>query len=278
MSYLSFFNGSYDPIVVTLGGKINLLAILSFVLLVLAVYTANLAAILTQDASRSPIDSLEEAVKANYKFCAARSVATSVMDLYGVDPSSIVPDPVHLGGDGQPGFNCPDCGARERIFDFMKNSIPTKTPLKKKSDNPHIDDDNPEEPSFLYCNAALASYEDLQVLQRYGSHCNKTVVGDILAFRDFGIPIASEKAAEMMSFFYEMKYEGVLDRHIRTAEPESQCPDNEGEEGIALNVEQLMGIWYVPSAHLDRFMLPCLECSYQPYATPRFYIPAISGR
>jgi len=49
-----------------------------------------------------------------------------------------------------------------------------------------------------------------------------------------------------MSFFYEMKYEGVLDRHIRTAEPESQCPDNEGEEGIALNVEQLMGIWYVP--------------------------------
>ena len=47
---------------------------------------------------------------------------------------------------------------------------------------------------------------------------------------------------------YEVKYEGVLfDRHIRQVQPESQCLDNEGEEGIALNipVEKLMGIWTV---------------------------------
>ena len=229
MSYLSFFNGSYDPVVVTLGGKVNLLAILSFVLLVLAVYTANLAAILTQDASQSPIDSLEEAIKANYNFCASRKVADRIIDLFGVDPDRIVPDPVALGGDGKAGFNCPDCGARERIFDFMK----TKSATTARSSQD------------LYCNAALASHEDLQVMHRFGIHCNKTVVGDILAFRDFGIPISSDKSAAVMSWLYEMKYEGILDRHIRQAQPESQCPDNEGEEGIALNVEQLMGIWMV---------------------------------
>ena len=229
MSYLSFFNGSYDPVVVTLGGKVNLLAILSFVLLVLAVYTANLAAILTQDASQSPIDSLDEAIKANFNFCASRKVAERIIDLFGVDPDRIVSDPVALGGDGKAGFNCPDCGARERIFDFMKTKSATAASSSQA----------------LYCNAALASHEDLQVMHRYGMHCNKTVVGDILAFRDFGIPISSDKSAAVMSWLYEMKYEGVLDRHIRQAQPESQCPDNEGEEGIALNVEQLMGIWMV---------------------------------
>lgn len=225
MSFLSFFNGSYDPVVVTTGGKIHLLAILSFVLLVLAVYTANLAAILTQDASKSPIDSLEEAIKANYNFCASRKVANRIIDLFGVEPERIVSDPVHLGGDGMAGFNCPTCGARERIFDFMNNDF--------KRDR------------SIYCNAALASYEDLQVLHQYGLHCNKSAVGDILAFRDFGVPITTSFSAELMSWFYEMKYEGVLDRHIREATPQSQCLDNEGEEGIALNVEQLTGIWTV---------------------------------
>ena len=51
MSYLSFFTGGYDPAVMTMGGKINLLAIASLLLLVMAVYTANLAAILTQSVS-----------------------------------------------------------------------------------------------------------------------------------------------------------------------------------------------------------------------------------
>ncbi|CAB9525071.1 receptor ionotropic, kainate 3 [Seminavis robusta] len=225
MSYLSFFNGSYDPVVITVGGKINLLAILSFVLLVLAVYTANLAAILTQDASKSPIDSLDKAIRANYQFCASRKVATRIIDLFGVDPGRIVPDPEYLGGDGKPGFNCRDCEARERIFDYM-----TKSQDFDRS---------------MYCNAALASLEDLQVLHRYQSHCDKAKVGDVLAYRDFGIPIASSVSDELMSWLYQMKYEGVLDRHIFAATPQSQCPEREGEEGIALNVEQLTGIWTV---------------------------------
>ena len=253
MSYLSFFNGSYDPTVISVGGKINLLAIVSFVLLVLAVYTANLAAILTQDASKNPIDNLDEALKAGYNFCAARTVATRIIDLFGVDPSRFVPDPPSLGGDGKPGFNCPTCGARERIFDFMKQ--------------------NHRNPS-LYCDAALVSYEDLQVLHQYGLHCNKTEVGDILAFRDFGIPISSSISDEVMSWLHEMKYEGILDRHIRDAQPESQCPDNEGEEGIALNVQQLTGIWtivfsFALAGILAKCLLPFMDNTKDTWATQK---------
>uniref|UniRef100_A0A7S4NEA8 Ionotropic glutamate receptor C-terminal domain-containing protein n=1 Tax=Odontella aurita TaxID=265563 RepID=A0A7S4NEA8_9STRA len=45
-SFLAFFQESYDVRVVSIGGKVNIIAISSFILLVLAVYTANLAAIL----------------------------------------------------------------------------------------------------------------------------------------------------------------------------------------------------------------------------------------
>ncbi|KAL7540678.1 hypothetical protein ACHAWF_006757 [Thalassiosira exigua] len=75
MGTLSFFQGSYDQSVVTTGGKINLLAIASFVMLILAVYTANLAAILTNDASAVSVDSVEMAVRQGMNICAERKVA-----------------------------------------------------------------------------------------------------------------------------------------------------------------------------------------------------------
>ena len=63
MSTLAFFTGSYDQSVVTIGGKLNLLAIASFIVFIIAIYTANLASILTQEAAKPSVDSLDMAVK-----------------------------------------------------------------------------------------------------------------------------------------------------------------------------------------------------------------------
>jgi len=86
MGILSFFQGSYDQSVVSVGGKLNLLAIASFIMLILAVYTANLAAILTQDANKTSVDSIEMAVKQGMNFCAERKIAKIAMESFGVDP------------------------------------------------------------------------------------------------------------------------------------------------------------------------------------------------
>mmetsp|Transcript_35900 Transcript_35900/g.77969 ORF Transcript_35900/g.77969 Transcript_35900/m.77969 type:complete len:738 (-) Transcript_35900:113-2326(-) len=223
MGWLSFFAGSYDQSVVTTGGKINLLAIASFIMLLLAVYTANLAAILTQEANQSSIDSIEMAVKQGLNICAERKIATVVIESFGVDPKKIVADPVGLGGDGQPGFNCPSCNARERTFNNMRRV--------------HND------PS-QYCNVAIASLEDLEVLHRYGNHCDKIKVGESIAYRSIGIPIYDEHADALVSLLHKQKAEGAMTRALAAAAPSSQCPET-GGEGSSLTVQQLTGVWVI---------------------------------
>jgi hypothetical protein len=220
---LSFFQGSYDLSVVTPGGKVNLLAISSFVMLILAVYTANLAAILTQNAQKPSVDSIEMAVQAGYNFCAERKLADIAIETYGLNPSSIVPDPVSLGGDGKPGFNCPDCESRERVLEYMRRT--------------HTD------PS-LYCNAAILKIEDLQVMQNYGNHCDKTKVGDSLGQRTIGIPIHDKHAPALTALFHKLKSDGVMTKTLVFATPRNQCPATEGE-GSSLNPQQLTGVWVI---------------------------------
>uniref|UniRef100_A0A7S4RFW6 Ionotropic glutamate receptor C-terminal domain-containing protein n=1 Tax=Ditylum brightwellii TaxID=49249 RepID=A0A7S4RFW6_9STRA len=223
MGILSFFQQSYDQSVVTVGGKINLLAISSFVLLVLAVYTANLAAILTQDAQNMPVSDIAGVIKAGYRICAERKVAELIMSLYDIDPNRFVPDPIELGGDGGPGFNCPNCAARSRVFDFMK-----------------LDNSDPS----LYCDIGIASEEDLEVLHGSTQHCNKTQIGKALGYESIGIPIFSGVSPELISFFHEMKNEGVLNRVSSESFPDNSCPET-GGEGSSLNVEQMTGIWII---------------------------------
>ena len=71
-----------------------------------------------------------------------------------------------------------------------------------------------------------------------------------------------------------MKYEGILDRHIRDAEPESQCPETEGEEGIALNVQQLTGIWtivfsFAIAGIVAKFLVPFMDNTKDKWATEK---------
>ena len=218
---LSFFQGSYDLSVVTPGGKVNLLAIASFIMLILAVYTANLAAILTQNARKTDVDSLDAAIRAGYTFCAERKLAYAIIDAYGVDPSRFVPDPIDIGGDGKPGFNCPKCNARERILEQMRRSH--------------------DDPS-MYCHAAIAKIEDLQIMHNYGKHCDKTKVGDSLGQRIIGIPIFDGSSQSLSALFHKMKSDGVMNTALISATPENQCPVPD-EEGSALSPQQLTGVW-----------------------------------
>eukprot|EP00585_Thalassiosira_rotula_P017255 CAMPEP_0196193532 /NCGR_PEP_ID=MMETSP0911-20130528/49591_1 /TAXON_ID=49265 /ORGANISM="Thalassiosira rotula, Strain GSO102" /LENGTH=426 /DNA_ID=CAMNT_0041465773 /DNA_START=26 /DNA_END=1303 /DNA_ORIENTATION=- len=255
MGTLSCFSGSYDQSVVSVGGKINLLAIASFIMLILAVYTANLAAILTQDANKSSVVSIEMAVKQGLNICAERKVANFIMETFGVHENNLVPDPVELGGDGRPGFNCPKCESRERIFNYMRRT----------HDDP-----------LQYCNVAIASLEDLDALHHYGKHCDKMKVGDSLDYRSFGIPIHDgdhsdalvsllhkvkgnsvmdyrsfgipihdgDHSDALVSLLHKVKGNSVMTRTMAAAVPENQCPETEGE-GTALSVRQLTGVWLV---------------------------------
>jgi hypothetical protein len=236
---LSFFQGSYDLSVVTPGGKVNLLAIASFIMLILAVYTANLAAILTQNAQQTSVDSIDAALRQGYNFCAERKLANAIIDTYGVDPSRIVPDPIDLGGDGKPGFNCPDCDSRERILEYMRRT--------------HND-------GSLYCNAAIAKIEDLQIMHRYARHCDKTRVGESLGQRMIGIPIFDGYAAPLSALFHKMKSDGVMNRALVSASPESQCPVPE-EEGSALSPQQLTGVWMLTFGFA--FIALVIKCVYR---------------
>ena len=64
--------------------------------------TANLAAILTQQAQKTSIASLEEALAANYRICSERKNLETVRSLYpDIEDRHLVVDPVSLGGDGK---------------------------------------------------------------------------------------------------------------------------------------------------------------------------------
>ena len=71
--------------------------------------------------------------------------------------------------------------------------------------------------------AMAANRPDLQVIPQYGLHCNKTIVGDVLAFITFVTPISSGVSSEMMSWLYKVKYEGLLTDLLRQEEPSSEC-------------------------------------------------------
>jgi len=188
MSFLAFFQGSYSFCVFSLGGKITALGMSALIMLVLAVYTANLASILTQKYTRTGVKNLDEAIEKGYTFCAARKVYESASAVHDkLKPNQFVPDPISLGGDGMAGFNCRTCGARNRVFEKMR-SLP-----------PHRKD-----PS-VYCDAALVSLEDLEEYHGRGEHCEKKRVGDPIAIMSLGFPIFDEKSETLVSLLQMTK-------------------------------------------------------------------------
>jgi len=219
-TYLSFFSGSYEQSVVTIGGKINLLGISSFIMFLIAVYTANLASILTQEATKVTVESVEMAIRQGMNICASRNKAHQVIQTYGIDPKHFVPDLVSEGGDGQPGFVA---NGRERTFNLMRRN--------------HND-------RSLYCNVAIANVEDLEIMHQDGKHCNKVKVGDSIAYNSIGIPINDGIADQLVSLFHAVKSKNVMAKALLADTPISKCPIV-GGEGTSINVQQLTGVWII---------------------------------
>jgi hypothetical protein len=98
-----------------------------------------------------------------------------------------------------------------------------------------------------YCHAAFAPLEDLEVEQRSARHCNKTAVGNRVGSTQTGIPVNENRSPELVSFFLKLKNDGVFDRELKNGQPQANCPEFDvgGEEGVALNISQLTGIWIV---------------------------------
>ena len=194
------------------------------------VSAANLAAILTKKASLTTIGSLDDALKANYRICSERKNLETVRALEPrIEDHHIVVDPLDLGGDGLPGFNCPNCAARTRVFEFLDIQ-------KAESGDPQ------------YCHAAFAPAEDLEVEQNNGMHCDKTTVGRRVGASQTGIPVNERSSSELVAYFLKLKNDGVFDLELIDHEPTPNCPeqgllDTEGD--IALSITQLTGIWIV---------------------------------
>mmetsp|Transcript_11479 Transcript_11479/g.25728 ORF Transcript_11479/g.25728 Transcript_11479/m.25728 type:complete len:818 (-) Transcript_11479:238-2691(-) len=251
MAALSFFQESYDQSVVTMSGKIHLLAISSLVYLVLAVYTANLAAILTSDNLSSPVDSIEAAVLAGFNICSERKVMEMVLNRYDLDESLIVPDPISLGGDGKPGFTCSNCKSRTRVFDMMRRT--------------HSD-------RWMYCNAAFALREDLEALNGKGLHCDKIRVGDAVAHDSTGIPIYDGIADGLTALLHDMKNDGLLNKEYGFSMPAVQCAET-GGEGSSLTVKQLTGIWMISFSFAFAALIAkwVSSCSTKRQKGPRYH-------
>ena len=228
IGYLAVLQQSYDQSVVTLGAMLNLLGISFFILTIVAVYTANLAAILTQDVQKSSIDSFDDAVRAKFRFCSERKVMEIVLNLYpNLDQGMFVEDPRYMGGDGMPGFNCADCQSRVRVFDFLD-------PDKANAGDPR------------FCHAALAPGEDMEVLHASATHCNKSMVGKPVQIIQTGMPLFEAVSPQLISFFLKLKNDGHYDSALVANQPNSQClMHNQGGEGTALTLVQLSGIWVV---------------------------------
>eukprot|EP00592_Proboscia_alata_P003454 CAMPEP_0194370198 /NCGR_PEP_ID=MMETSP0174-20130528/18482_1 /TAXON_ID=216777 /ORGANISM="Proboscia alata, Strain PI-D3" /LENGTH=610 /DNA_ID=CAMNT_0039147505 /DNA_START=50 /DNA_END=1879 /DNA_ORIENTATION=- len=226
---LSLFQATFDQTVTTVGGKIHLLASSSLVMLLLAIYTANLAAILTQDYTTTAVSSIEEAIRLDYNFCSERKLMELVLGSSsserGLQRNMFVPDPKSLGGDEQAGFNCPNCSARTRVFDQMRATHTDKS---------------------LYCNAALASLEDLEILNKDGKHCDKVHVGEVVIVQSDGIPISSSRENAVGAFLQKLKNDGTLTSIVNADKPANNCPSttNGQEDGTpSLSVKQMTGVW-----------------------------------
>ena len=151
-----------------------------------------------------------------------RKSVDSVMRQYNI-ASRFVTDPIDLGGDGQPGFNCAKCSSLQRVIEFIN---PVKADI----------DDN-------YCHAGIAAVDDLEVFQSHGQHCDKILVGQPLVYVANGFPISSEFSVELISLFLTLKNKGVYEEKKAAAKPRSACSLSLSNVPSPLSVYDLVAIW-----------------------------------
>jgi hypothetical protein len=229
--FFSILKGTYIQPIVSSGGQFTLLGIGFLILTIIAVYTANLSALLVAEARFGRVETLQAIINRGHRFCARRSVMEDAISIYDIDESMFVVDPVHEGGDGKPGFSCTNCNQGQRVFDFLDSTLASK---------------EMPGPNATYCHAALAVEEDLQAFQALGLHCNKSIVGQTLFDQYWGYPVYDGINKEMSALILKLKIENELSRILRDATPSGQCLGDfvtVADETSTLNIVQLLGIW-----------------------------------
>jgi hypothetical protein len=224
---LAIFQHTYHLSVTTNGGMLNLLGISFFILTIIATYTANLAALLSQEAQVTSVSSFEDAIQSGYRFCAERNNMDGIVSLYpNVEPWMFVTD-LEPGGDGKPGFVCSQstCKSRELVFDML-------------------DSQKAQSGDLSYCHASIAPLEDLEVLQSEGDYCSLAPVGKPVHYTQTGFPIFDRISPQLVSFLLRLKNDGIMDGELQKSRPASKCVSESGE-GSALSLSQLTGIWIV---------------------------------
>lgn len=152
-----------------------------------------------------------------------RKNVDSIMNTYNIQ-NRFVKDPIELGGDGKPGFNCPKCDTLSRAIEYLD-------PVKAETDD-------------RYCHVAVAGLDEVEVFQAAGVHCNKRAVGQPLAYVQFGFPLSTSYSKELQSLFITLKNNGVYGEKKEIFKPESSCPSiSDGTGARSLTPYDLVGIW-----------------------------------
>lgn len=137
-------------------------------------------------------------------------------------------DPVELGGDGKPGFDCPKCNQRTRILDFLD-------PVKADSDD-------------RYCHAAISTPSELEIAKSKGEHCKIFSVGPTIFTISSGIPVSPEKRTVLASLFRKLQNDGAYEKIMNENRPISHCFEGDGSSGPSTTLNQLtitdmIGLW-----------------------------------
>ena len=222
---LSVLEQQYVASVETVGGKLHLIGFAFFVLVLIATYTANFAAILTQEVSH-PLTGLRDVLQRNYRICALRSQMETTGFVHNVPSALFVEDPV----DGKPGFACDNCKARTRTLDFLDP--------QKASDGDR-----------RYCHVTIGFAEDIEFEQARGRHCNKTVIGVPLRRVPGGFPLFQGLSRALTATFIEEWNRGSYTQEVATVEASfiSHCQTQIRDETSSFRIEDLAGLWVVAS-------------------------------
>jgi Ligand-gated ion channel len=216
LGFLSVIQQAYAIPVFSMGSQINLIAFNFFTITTIAVYTANMASILTQKAAVRQVSSLDEAVKKGYRFCAERDQYSIIHSLHGTDPKAFVPD-----DDGLPGFS-------DKRLEVLTRIDVVKAAHDKR-----------------YCHAALTFTQDLDVYRAQGLLCDLQPVGQALAQSFTGLPISGRVSESLLPLFAQLNNDALYRTLLRDLAPRNVCPIISNIPNYSIDIKQLCGIWII---------------------------------